>query len=181
MDELSSSELEEALRRLQRRRKRQGILTLVLSLAVVFAAGVILFQHYIGLCVVAGESMEPSLRPGDVMLFVRRGNLSYGDIVLMEDGDGGLMVKRVAGLPGDTVMVTPEGQLSRNGQMVIEEHTSYGRQNTSSWIAFPCQIQEGELFYLGDNRARSLDSRIVGPVSNSEVVGVVLCFFRLSP
>lgn len=174
-------ELDRALLRLRKGRKRRGFVLWLLSLVVIFVVGLFVFRSLLGLCLVDGSSMEPSLYPGDVLLFTRKGDLAYGDMILLESEDGGLTVKRVAGLGGDTVSLSQDGHLNRNGGLVEEKNVRYGTQNTAQWISLPCTVGPEEVFYLGDNRPISLDSRITGPVSRDRIVGVVIFSLRLSP
>ena len=106
----------------------------------------------------------------------------YGDIVGIDyddayinyhkknndpDGSGDHIVKRLIGLPGDTIKVTPEG-VYRNGKLLVEEYlleenrlASYVREDDPY---LECTLGDGECYVMGDNRAISLDSRTVGPV-----------------
>ncbi len=83
------------------------------------------------------------------------------------------VVKRVVGLPGDTVML-------RNGRLVVTDKT--GRDvspdedfiyHTAKFDFGPVTVPEGEYFLMGDNRNNSLDSREKGTVKRSEIIGRV--------
>jgi steroid Delta-isomerase len=93
---------------------------------------------------VQGESMAPTLRPGELLVAVRPGRIRRGALVVVEHPDraGYEMVKRVAGLPGDRV----EGG-------VLGPH--------QYWMA-------------GDSIERSTDSRSFGPVGGAHLKGAVL-------
>jgi signal peptidase I len=84
-------------------------------------------------------------------------------------------IKRVIGLPGDTITCT-KGKLIRNGVQVDEPYldpgiTTDGCQTT--------KVGSGELFVMGDNRTNSQDSRSFGVIHRSEVVG--RAFVRIWP
>jgi signal peptidase I len=84
-------------------------------------------------------------------------------------------IKRVIGLPGDTITCT-KGRLIRNGVQVDEPYldpgiTTDGCQTT--------KVGSGELFVMGDNRTNSQDSRSFGVIHRSEVVG--RAFVRIWP
>jgi signal peptidase I len=76
-------------------------------------------------------------------------------------------IKRVVGLPGETV----EGRNGRvyvNGRELVEPYLSQGV--TTSDFA-PVELKTDELWMMGDNRDRSLDSRSFGPIKRSTIVG----------
>jgi signal peptidase I len=122
---------------------------------------------------VEGQSMEPNLH-SDQRLVVEK--LSYRfhgpqrfDIVVIEMPSQGeeLLIKRVIGLPGETVEFK-DGHVFVNGQMLEEsftsEDTQAGRQGTIT-------VPPLHVFVLGDNRNRSNDSRSFGPVPIENIVG----------
>lgn len=123
---------------------------------------------------VAGTSMEPSLMAGDVVRYVGFAPVRYGDIVIFDAGDVyGLVVKRVVGLPGDTIEITVDGHLLRNGTLQEESNRVFDPLDNSGMRQIT--VEEGALFVLGDNRASSVDSRDarIGQISRKSVRGVV--------
>lgn len=175
-------ELDQLLLRLRRRRARRKLLLGLVSLVVIFSAGFILFRGRMGLIWVEGESMAPTLRSGDIILYVRTGSpMKYGDMILLEPEDGELIVKRVVGLPGDVLDLTLDGHLTRNGTEIDEPEVRYGLQDSTKWVLFPYIVPEGSIFYLGDNRPRSLDSRILGPALEEQIIGKVVFSLRAAP
>jgi signal peptidase I len=84
-------------------------------------------------------------------------------------------IKRVVGLPGDTINCR-KGELYRNGRPVKEDYLDPGTetQNCTRTIVGP-----GELFVMGDNRVNSQDSRTFGPIQRDDVVG--RAFVRIWP
>ena len=84
---------------------------------------------------------------------------------------GGLVVKRVAAVGGDTVGIE-DGVLVVNGEAEREGYVDYG--SVDGFYFGPVDVPPGEVFLLGDNRANSEDSRDFGPVREDEVVGRVL-------
>lgn len=146
---------------------------------------------------VNGESMAPTLHTGQVLLLLKyprwlhawhlgrtgRSYLRYGDVVVFKaPADSpyayetvyGLRhrpynIKRVVGLPGDTVEIR-EGELIRNGKRVAETYTTPdGYMNAAA----PQVVPPGKVWVLGDNRhlGDSLDSRAYGPVDLRDVAG----------
>jgi signal peptidase I len=84
-------------------------------------------------------------------------------------------IKRVVGLPGDTITCRG-GKLFRNGQPVTEQYLD---PNTETQSCPRTTVAPGELFVMGDNRSNSQDSRAFGPIEESDVVG--RAFVRIWP
>jgi len=85
-------------------------------------------------------------------------------------------IKRVVGLPGDTITCR-NGFLYRNGQKVEEPYLDQGTQTEN--CNRPTKVGPGELFVMGDNRGNSQDSRSFGPIRRDDVVG--RAFVRIWP
>ena len=70
------------------------------------------------------------------------------------------LIKRVIGLPGDTVVCcTPTGELTINGTPIIEPYINPNTEGVASKIEFSVTVPEGALWVMGDNRNNSADSR----------------------
>lgn len=94
-------------------------------------------------------------------------------------------IKRVVAVAGDTIRyVGNPRRLVVNGEPVDQDFVKGGRDKTSSTITSDdcerlemekvsggCRIPAGRIFVMGDNRANSEDSRILGPVSKDKVIG----------
>lgn len=139
---------------------------------------------------VDGESMEPTLQNGDYLIVSKfdvtwhkltnstdKLDLSRGDIVIFQPPTTSSeihYIKRVIGLPGETVQV-------KDGKVTIfnAEHPN-GFTLDESYVGgialegdLKTTVQPGEIFAIGDNRNRnaSLDSRIIGPIPINHIVG----------
>ena len=108
-----------------------------------------------------------------------------GDIVVFEDYSTQLkkaVVKRVIGLPGDTVEVKlnaqKEYEVYINGEFLEEEYAYTNVDNTAPGTGV-WTVGEGEIFVLGDNRYNSTDSRssLVGLVEIDSILGKVVVRF----
>lgn len=178
MDE-SIQRLDLALQRVQQRRARRRRVIRWGSILAVFFLALALFQSFIGIRRVDGHSMQPTLNHGDLLFFVNWGQEpQYGQVVLLETEEGTLAVKRVVGLPGDRIQVTPHGRLTRNGQEVSEPYASYAIQDNSAWVTFPYVVPEDTVFCMGDYRGLSLDSRVWGGVPREQLRGTVVFSMR---
>ena len=128
---------------------------------------------------VRGQSMSPSLRPGDYLL-VRTAATSTRtparrDIVVVNAraGEEGELLKRIVGLPGDHIAFT-EGTLLINGERLTERYLR-GLPPYSGLDRSDFTMGDDEYFVMGDNRAHSTDSRHYGPVQRSHIEGRAIC------
>ncbi len=103
-----------------------------------------------------------------------------GDIVVFNTppaarvrcGAGGTFVKRVIGLPGETVQDQPGGRIYVDGRKLDETYLPAGRSSTDSDFG-TWHVPNGDYFLLGDNRGASCDSRVWGPVPRRNLIGKV--------
>lgn len=110
--------------------------------------------------------MAPTVQEGDLVVCAAKNQYQVGDIVVYDQG-GNTLVKRVAGTGGDTVELVA-GNLRLNGHNLGPFYAS--SSSLSHSIAFePTVVGADQLFVLGDNRDRSRDSRMEGPVSLAQV------------
>jgi signal peptidase I len=120
---------------------------------------------------VYGQSMEPNLHT-DQRLIVEK--VSYklhsprrGDIVVIDiEGFDIPLIKRVIGLPGETIEIR-DNQVFINGQQLTESYLVDVHQRNHG----PVEIAPGYIFVMGDNRGASNDSRYFGPVPIANVLG----------
>lgn len=135
-----------------------------------------------------GTSMEPAFSTGDYLFVDRQAYNQYrlpqrGDVILFksdlldEKGKKKILIKRVIGLPGDTISVN-RGEVYLNNEILTEDYTKEGY--TTGHVE-PLMIPEDGYFCMGDNRVRSRDSRddAVGIVDAEDIVGKVI--FRIYP
>lgn len=135
---------------------------------------------------VVGSSMSPTLEDGDNLLVDK---LTYRfeepkrfDIIVFpyRYEENTHYIKRIIGLPGETVYINSEGTIYINGEVLDE---SYGKEVIKNPGRAYEEIKLGpnEYFLLGDNRNNSMDSRDpnVGNVTLNEIIGKA--FMRVSP
>ncbi len=151
-------------------------LVIVGAIVVAFLVKTFLVQAF----QIPSASMHPTLLEGDRVLVNK---LSYdlhdvnrGDVVVfarpksMNAGpnDPDDLIKRVIGLPGDTVQ-TKDGHVYIDGRELDEPYLA--EDTVSDGIDDPVTIPEGHLWVMGDNRGDSQDSRVFGPIPEDDVVG----------
>jgi signal peptidase I len=172
----------------RRRRRRSGTRTAIewtLLVVGAVALALLLRANVVQAFYIPSDSMVPTLQQGDRVLVNK---LSYklhdvhrGDIVVFEappgeaTGDIKDLVKRVVGLPGETI----EGRGGRiyiDGELLEEGYLPDG---TVSKEFDPVDVPAGSFFMLGDNRRASKDSTFFGPIPESTIIGRV--FVRIWP
>lgn len=141
---------------------------------------------------VSGLSMYPNFHDKEYILTdkitYRFSKPQRGDVIVFHapksaqcpDGTGCDFIKRLIGLPGDTIQLT-DHVFSINGKKLQETYIPPENvTNTSNYLHdTPITLQDDEYFVVGDNRPHSSDSRVWGPISFEEIVG--RGFFRYWP
>jgi signal peptidase I len=180
-----------------RRKTRRTIIewAILLGSALIIALVIktFLFQAFY----IPSESMKPTLNVGDRVLVnkvsYRVHDVNRGDIVVFEtpprakDANGTIkdLVKRVIGLPGETVEAHG-GVVFVNGRQLDEPYLQNGVR-TCALNSAPgdcvdiaaTTVPSGDVFVMGDNRTASKDSRAFGAIKESSIVGRV--FVRIWP
>lgn len=80
-------------------------------------------------------------------------------------------VKRVIGLPGDTIELTDDGGVYRNGELLSEEYLN--DETVITYAERSLTVPEGYIWVMGDNRNNSQDSRVIGCVPVENVIGTL--------
>jgi signal peptidase I len=180
-----------------KRKTRRAVIewTILIGSALVIALLIktFLFQAFY----IPSESMRPTLNVGDRVLVnkmsYRVHDVNRGDIVVFEtpprtnDANGRIkdLVKRVIGLPGETIE-THDGVVFVNGQQLEEPYLRNGvktcapNSGAGTCADLPATtIASDDVFVMGDNRAASKDSRSFGGITEESIVGRV--FVRIWP
>lgn len=158
-----------------------GIFETVDSLKGAIIAVFIVFCLVFRAVGVSGTSMVPTLNDGDWLAITGiTADLRHGDIVVVTQpwSRNIPIIKRVIGLPGDTIFIDFEnGIVYRNGEMLSEPYIAEPTHKYYD-IEFPLTVPEGKIFAMGDNRNDSLDSRSsqIGLIDERYVLG--RAFFR---
>lgn len=165
---------------------RQRVVLEYVVLAVVAIAVALLIQAFLVKPYrIPSESMENTMLIGDRVLVDRISwrfsDPKRGDIVVFHAPvEASALIKRIIGLPGDTVSLRG-GAVYINGQRLVEPYVKRvnGQPEPSEpfssglpWsLQQPFKVPAGSYFLMGDNRTHSGDSRDVGPIARDKLVG----------
>lgn len=167
-------------------------LEIIQSIVIVISILLIVYLFFAQPHQVNGLSMYPTFDNGDYLftdkISYRTGKPKRGDVVVFRapesaqcpTGTGCDFIKRVVGLPGETVEVKQNG-IFINDEKIDEPYVSLENQTLPGAFTSRGQIELGpdEYFVSGDNRLHSSDSRSWGPITPKEIVGKA--FFRYWP
>lgn len=145
----------------------KNVIKEVISCIIIVVFVLLIRKFFYSPIIVNGTSMYPTLEDKDVMILDKvrlRKGIDRFDIVVVKS-EGTYIIKRVIGLPGETVMYQ-DNKLYINGKYVED---NYSLSETSNFDAV--KLNDDEYYCLGDNRVNSKDSRIIGPVNKSQILG----------
>ncbi|UOR13180.1 signal peptidase I [Halobacillus amylolyticus] len=160
---------------------RSIIRAVLLALLLALVLRSYLFASY----VVDGESMEPTLYDGNLLMVNKVvydwQGVNRGDVIVFHANEKEDYVKRVIGIEGDHIAFEND-VLYVNGRRVPEPYLEelrpddgrlFTRDFTLEGVTDQSVVPEGHLFVMGDNRRDSLDSRYFGFVPVESIVGKV--------
>jgi signal peptidase I len=121
----------------------------------------------------AVESLQADPKRGDIVVFRTPAK------AVERCGAGGVFIKRLVGLPGETIqekVTSGKGYIFINGHELDEPYIQSARRDSRG--SGPYRIPNGKYFLLGDNRVQSCDSREWGPVPRKNIIGTVVTIYR---
>ena len=141
-----------------------GGIIFIIAFAIVYATGKPVR--------IEGQAMMPTFHSGDRVFMKRRpSQFARGEIIifLFPEDTTKSYIKRIVGLPGETLMIE-DGKVFINGKQIDEPYLNPEFLSQDSLPA-PVQIPENHYFVLGDNRRNSSDSRYWGTVPKHLIYG----------
>lgn len=147
------------------------------ALVVVAVLLVNLFTHILQVVNYNGTGMEPSLQGGQTLVILKTDKVSEGDIIAFYYNNQ-VLVRRVICEGGKQLDIDQTGKVSINGTFLEEPYlkeTTIGQCN----LTFPYHVRTGTVFVMGDNRATSMDSRLmeIGTIPADRIIGKVIFVF----
>lgn len=145
-----------------------------------FIISYLITTFIIQILVVSGSSMEPAMHNTQRALINKTAYINHDperfDIVVFPY-ENEYFIKRIIGLPGETVQIGEDGYILINNEKLVE---NYGKEPINAFHTGradePVILGEDEYFVMGDNRNDSLDSRFeeVGNINKSDIIGKVI-------
>lgn len=163
----------------KKRRFFKALRSVIATLVTVAAIAVLIAQSLMPVLRIYGNSMNPTLSQGNVVVAVKTSHFKTGDIVAFY-WNNKILIKRAIAMPGDWIDIDDEGNVSVNGK-VIDEPYLKDKALGQCDITLPYQVPDSGIFVMGDNRSVSVDSRstTIGVVSDEQIVGKIV--FRIWP
>ena len=170
---------EELVREEARYSFRKTLWNIAVLLTAAAAVTALVTTRLFVLIQINGSSMAPTLVNGEIIFLRQTKKVEPGDMIGFYYG-GRILLKRVIGSGGDQIEIDSEGNVYVHGGMIDEPYLAEKSPGKCD-LEFPCEVPEGMVFVLGDNRAISVDSRIrsIGCVEENQIVGKTA--FRVWP
>ena len=128
---------------------------------------------------VPSRSMAPTVAPGRIVImragYYRKHEPQRGDIVVfLHSADGNAWIKRVIGLPGESIAIE-EGVVLIDGRGIDENYVAPENVGSDYSREMPAQkVPENSYFLMGDNRDNSEDGRSFGATPRDDLTGKVV-------
>lgn len=161
-----------------------SITSQLLFVVLILVGGLVIFHNfYFTPIKIVGSSMEPTLVNQEFGVMDQNpqtiNNLQRFDIVIVQQNPtvDRYLIKRLIGLPGETIALEADGSLLVNGILVQQDflpETGYQERTCTNMNAMGCiplTLDENSYFVMGDNRGFSTDSRVFGPIEKDQLIG----------
>lgn len=137
----------------------------LLPYVIILVVVVVIRTFFVTPIIVSGDSMNPTLTDGEVMILNKRAKINRFGIVVV-DIEKEDIIKRVIALPGESISCE-HGVIFVNDRPL--EGDTFGDGITPDFSRV--QLKDDEYFVLGDNRENSLDSQELGPFKIEKIKG----------
>lgn len=172
------------------------IFSWILPIAIGLLIALIVKQFWFGIVKVDGTSMYPTLQNDERVMLLKQSKIKHNTVIVFNaygvDKNNQAItkstkyVKRVIGIPGDTIEYRNNGQLYVNGKKMSQSYITKSQRTTGTLTLVLKEatgvklgtgnsftVPKGKYFVLGDNRKDSNDSRYYGFVPKGKIDGVV--------
>lgn len=161
------------IKKIEKKFSNMAVVAMLLAIAVVM----VIFKSFYVVTVVPSGSMLPTLSIGEICFTEKirdEKDFQRGDILVFYKDDEILFIKRLIGMPGDTIEIK-DGVLYLNSEAQTEEYINDDGYPMSDYG--PYVVPDGHYFMMGDNRNNSADSRVFGAVAYEDLLSRVIFHF----
>jgi len=146
----------------------------ILLVVFIFGIGYIFGIKEVRFYKIVSSSMVPTLEVNDRIIAIKPDKLERKNIVVVRDPQGSddILAKRIIGLPGEKIEIKYRAVFI-NGEKISEPYI----KEKPSYLLEKKSIPSSSYFLLGDNRNKSEDSSVWGPVKAERIVGRVICLY----
>ncbi len=161
-----------------------AIFSQLLFIVLILIGGLVIFHNfYFTPIKIVGSSMEPTLVNQEFGVMDQNPDTLDGlqrfDIVIVKQNPtiDRYLIKRLIGLPGETIALESDGSLYVNGERIEQNflpETGYQERTCTNMSAIGCvplTLDDESYFVMGDNRGFSTDSRVFGPILKDQLIG----------
>ena len=167
-------------------RYKKIIKSLTIVLSGVIISNILIYNVIQG-AIINGYSMWPTYEDSDYVFVdklswkvANKSKLKRFDVIVCTSdyNNGELLIKRVIGLPGETVHIDMDGKIYINGEPIDDPWGFYNNKTNFLALDITKELGDEEYFVCGDNRNGSLDSRFdaIGNIQLCNIVGRVIDF-----
>ncbi len=164
---------------MKKKRDYVGYLMYFLKILVPAIVAVFILRGFFLIPVrVDGHSMQKTLNQGDMIVMEKFSAIKRFDVVVFKTDTGSILIKRVIGLPGDTIAYKDD-TLYINGKEVDEPYLDEFKkaltdgQPLTGDFSLKEKVPADSYFVLGDNRRNSKDGRVIGFIHKKDIEGEV--------
>ncbi|WP_049690589.1 signal peptidase I [Anaerococcus jeddahensis] len=155
----------------------RALLKLAIKIVSICLVIAFVFTFIFGIYRVNDTSMVPNISPGDMILFYRLDkDFVVGETVVYSYNKEN-KIGRIVAMPGDVVNIDEKGLVVNNSHQyepkIYKETLPF-----TDGIKYPVKLKENEIFLLADNRDKSVDSRLFGPVEKKFIKGKIFTLLR---
>lgn len=155
----------------------RALLKLAIKIVSICLVIAFVFTFIFGMYRVNDTSMVPNVGPGDMILFYRLDkDFVVGETVVYSYNKEN-KIGRIVAMPGDVVNIDEKGLVVNNSNQyepkIYKETLPF-----TDGIKYPVKLKENEIFLLADNRDKSVDSRLFGPVEKKYIKGKIFTLLR---